>query len=46
VVTYAGVLLFSWSVVDIVLPDAAPFSMFFGLTIALVPVAAGIAVLR
>jgi hypothetical protein len=29
-----------------VVPDVAPFSMFFGLTIALVPVAAGIAVLR
>ena len=44
--TYAGVLLFSWSIVDLVVPDVAPFSMFFGLTIALVPVAAGIAVLR
>jgi hypothetical protein len=44
--TYAGVLMFSWSIVDFVLPDAAPFSLFFGLTIALVPVAAGIAVLR
>jgi hypothetical protein len=44
--TYAGVLLFSWSVVDLVLPEVAPFTVFFGLTIALVPVAAGIAVLR
>jgi hypothetical protein len=39
-------LLFSWSVVDFVLPEVAPFTVFFGLTIALVPVAAGIAVLR
>jgi hypothetical protein len=44
--TYAGVLLFSWSMVDLVLPDVAPFTVLFGLTIALVPVAAGIAVLR
>ena len=44
--TYAGVLLFAWSAVDLVLPDVAPFTAFFGLTIALVPVAAGIAVLR
>jgi hypothetical protein len=44
--TYAGVLLFSWSVVDLVLPEVAPFTVFYGLTIALVPVAAGIAVLR
>jgi hypothetical protein len=44
--TYAGVLLFSWSIVDPVLPEVAPFTIFFGLTIALVPVAAGIAVLR
>ena len=44
--TYAGVLLFSWSIVDFVLPEVAPFTVFFGLTIALVPVAAGIAVLR
>jgi hypothetical protein len=44
--TSAGVLLFSWSIVDPVLPEVAPFTVFFGLTIALVPVAAGIAVLR
>jgi hypothetical protein len=44
--TYAGVLGFSWSVVDLVVPDVAPFNVFSGLTIALVPVAAGIAVLR
>jgi hypothetical protein len=44
--TYAGVLLFAWSIVDPVVPDVAPFNMFFGLTIALMPVAAGIAVLR
>jgi hypothetical protein len=44
--TYAGVLLFSWSIVDFALPEVAPFTAFFGLTIALVPVAAGIAVLR
>jgi len=44
--TYAGVLLFSWSIVDFALPEVAPFTVFFGLTIALVPVAAGIAVLR
>jgi hypothetical protein len=44
--TYAGVLGFSWSVADLVLPDVAPFNVFSGLTIALVPVAAGIAVLR
>jgi hypothetical protein len=44
--TYAGVLLFSWSIVDVALPEVAPFTVFFGLTIALVPVAAGIAVLR
>jgi hypothetical protein len=44
--TYASVLLFSWSVVDLVLPEVAPFTVFYGLTIALVPVAAGIAVLR
>jgi hypothetical protein len=44
--TYAGVLVVSWSVADLVVPDVAPFNLFFGLTIALVPVAAGIAVLR
>jgi len=44
--TYAGVLLFSWGVVDPVLPPVALFELVFGLTIALVPVAAGIAVLR
>jgi hypothetical protein len=44
--TYAGVLLFSWSIVDFALPDVAPYTVFFGLTVALVPVAAGIAVLR
>jgi hypothetical protein len=44
--TYAGVLGFSWSVADLVVPDVAPFNVFSGLTIALVPVAAGIAVLR
>jgi hypothetical protein len=44
--TYAGVLLVSWSVADLVLPDVAPLNLFFGLTIALVPVAAGIGVLR
>jgi hypothetical protein len=44
--TYAGILLFAWSVTDLVLPDVPPFNLFFGLTIALVPVAAGIAVLR
>jgi hypothetical protein len=44
--TYAGILLFAWSVVDPVLPDVALFQLVFGLTIALVPVAAGIAVLR
>jgi uncharacterized membrane protein YbhN (UPF0104 family) len=32
--------------VDLVVPNVAPFNLFFGLTIALVPVAAGIAVLR
>jgi hypothetical protein len=32
--------------VDVALPEVAPFTVFFGLTIALVPVAAGIAVLR
>ena len=44
--TYAGILLFAWSVVDPVIPNVAPFNVFFGLTIALVPVTAGIAVLR
>jgi hypothetical protein len=44
--TYAGVVGFAWSVVDLVLPDVAPFSLGSGLTIALVPVAAGLAVLR
>jgi hypothetical protein len=44
--TYAGVLLFAWSVVDPVLPDVALLQLVYGLTIALVPVAAGIAVLR
>jgi hypothetical protein len=44
--TYAGVLLFAWSVVDPVLPDVALLQLVYGLTIALVPVAAGLAVLR
>jgi hypothetical protein len=44
--TYAGVLGFAWLVVDPVLPDVALFQLVSGLTTALVPVAAGIAVLR
>jgi hypothetical protein len=44
--TYAGVLLFAWLVVDPVLPDVALLQLVYGLTIALVPVAAGLAVLR
>jgi hypothetical protein len=44
--TFAGVLLFAWSVVDPVLPEVALLQLVYGLTIALVPVAAGIAVLR
>jgi hypothetical protein len=44
--TYAGVLGFAWLVVDPVLPDVALFRLVSGLTTALVPVAAGIAVLR
>jgi hypothetical protein len=44
--TYAGVLLFAWLVVDPVLPEVALLQLVSGLTIALVPVAAGLAVLR
>jgi hypothetical protein len=44
--TYAGVLLFAWLVVDPVLPEVALLQLVYGLTIALVPVAAGLAVLR
>jgi hypothetical protein len=44
--TYAGILLFAWLVVDPVLPEVALLQLVYGLTIALVPVAAGLAVLR
>jgi RsiW-degrading membrane proteinase PrsW (M82 family) len=45
--TSAGVLMFLWLVVgDYLLPDVTVFDVFSGLTVALVPVAAGIAILR
>jgi hypothetical protein len=44
--TYAGALMAIWFVLSEFLPDTAVFNVLFGVAVGLVPVAAGIAILR